>query len=83
MNIDGLIKVATSSREQKVRELTVLEKSGVKLPMSIDSIIAIEQRGDVVDLDTGQIIKGGAQQRFSVTEAGTNLPPVRKSVFKR
>ena len=68
MSISDLANVVASQREQKRGELLALEMSGVKLPMAIDDIIAIEQRGDVVDLDTGGIIPNGASDRFSVTE---------------
>lgn len=84
MSISDLIKVSAASREQKQNELLELAKSGVTLPMAIADIIEIEQRGDVVDLNTGEVIKGGATQRFSATEAATEaVGGVRKSVFKR
>ena len=73
MSINDLIKVSAESREQKQNELLALAKSGVKLPMAIADIIEIEQRGDVVDLDTGEIIPNGAQQRITVTKFARNL----------
>ena len=69
MSISDLIKGASSQRDQKRAELTALQMSGVTLPMSIDDIIAIEQRGDVVDLITGEIIPNGSAHRFSTTDA--------------
>ena len=78
MSISDLIKVAAESREQKRNELQALEMSGVKLPMTIDDIIAIEQRGDVVDLDTGGVISGGAEQRVAVTAAAARVVPFRR-----
>ena len=70
MDIKGLIRVASDSRSQKIAELKALEADGVVLPMSISDILAVEQRGDVVDLDTGAIIKGGATQGISLTKFG-------------
>lgn len=75
--MSNLIKVAAASRNQKQDELLALARSGVKLPMSIDAIIAIEQRGGIVDLETGEVIEGGATHTFTATEEG------RKSVFRR
>lgn len=68
MSISDVAKGAALLREQKQAELLELAKSGVTLPMKIDDIIEIEQRGDIVDLETGQIITNGAQQRFTVTD---------------
>mgnify|MGYP000667982223 CR=1 FL=1 len=68
MSINDLAKGAAFQREQKQAELLALAKSGVVLPMKIDDIIEIEQRGDVVDLDTGEIIRNGAEQRITVTK---------------
>ena len=78
MSVNDLIKVAAESRERKQNELQALEMSGVKLPMSIADIIAIEQRGDVVDLDTGAIIPGGAEQQVAVTAAAVRVVPFRR-----
>lgn len=68
MSISDVAKGAALLREQKQAELLELARSGVTLPMKIDDIIEIEQRGDIVDLETGQIITNGAQQRFTVTD---------------
>ena len=68
MSISDVAKGAALLREQKQAELLELAKSGVTLPMKIDDIIEIEQRGDIVDLETGKIITNGAQQRFTVTD---------------
>lgn len=68
MSISDLVAGVSSQRDQKRAELTALQMSGVTLPMSIDDIIAIEQRGDVVDLSTGVILRNGAQDRFGVTD---------------
>lgn len=35
-------------------------EDGITLPMSPEKIVALEDQGHVVDLITGQVIKGGA-----------------------
>lgn len=79
MSIVGLVKLASEARENKIIELqNFAEESGKKLPMTIRDIIAIEQRGDLVDLDTGEIIPNGAQDRFAVTETAVTQVPFRR-----
>ena len=51
-----------------LNELKELEASGVKLPMTPEEIVRIEAQGDLVDLDTGEVIQAGASIRVRITE---------------
>lgn len=55
----------------RVRELVELAATeGFTLPLSAEAIVALEDQGHVVDLTTGQILNGGANDRFSLTVGG-------------
>lgn len=56
------------NRRQELLDLVTRE--GIALPMSIEEILALEDDGHVVDLETGHIITGGAELRVSLTVAG-------------
>lgn len=51
------VMVLTSwEREAKRRELvSLVEEEGVALPMSIEQILEVEDRGGIVDIRTGEI----------------------------
>ena len=63
----------TLQQQAQLNDLRELEASGITLPMPAEQIIMIEAQGDFVDLDTGEIIKGGALDRFDITEQGRQV----------
>lgn len=65
--------------EQKRFELAVLAEELGGLPLSIDTIIAIEATGAVVDLVTGAITINGAEQRVSLTVVGEAVAVAAKA----
>lgn len=62
------------SIEQRILELEQLAADeGFTLPWPAAVIVAMEDKGHVVDLRTGLVIQSGAEQRFSLTAAGEML----------
>ncbi len=60
----------SESRLRAAAEITALANQlGVDLPLSIEQILLIEERGATVNLVTGQVNWNGANDRFQVTEA--------------
>lgn len=49
------------------------EETGVKLPFRAGFILGQELRGHVVDLESGAITLGGADQRFGSTGRGAEV----------
>lgn len=65
-----------TSREQAIQELNDLaEAEGITLPWSPEFIVAQEELGNVVDLNTGAIIigEGDTPYRYEWTDAAGNL----------
>lgn len=58
------------SVEQKRSELAVMAEELGGLPLPIETIIALEETGAVVDLRTGAVAPGGAEHRYSLTTLG-------------
>ena len=58
----------TDIRIQELEELATAE--GIKLPMSPEQIIALEDDGHVVDLKNGGIIIDGANDWFELSTSG-------------
>lgn len=57
--------------QQKIRELVELaEAEGLTLPYPPDVIARLEESGATVDLVTGAITPGGADQRYRLTVIG-------------
>lgn len=58
------------SVEQKRSELAVMAEELGGLPLPIETIIALEATGAVVDLATGAVLPGRAEYRFRLTVVG-------------
>lgn len=59
------------TKEQRIAELEAwAAEEGIRLPMSAAMIIGMEDTGATVDLMTGAITPGGAEQRVSLTVLG-------------
>lgn len=57
--------------DKRVAELLELaETEGITLPYSPERIVAIEDQGHVVDLQTGHIIRNGADRYVDSTVVG-------------
>ncbi len=60
-----------SDREQRIAELEALAaEEGFTLPWPAAAIAALEERGHVVDLNTGLVIQDGAEQRVELMVVG-------------
>lgn len=63
--------MATTTHEQRIAELLELAAAeGFTLPLPAALIARLEDGGAVVDLVTGAIIPGGAEQRYTTTLLG-------------
>mgnify|MGYP000075285285 FL=1 len=58
------------SVEQKRSELAVMAEELGGLPLPIETIIALEETGAVVDLATGAVLPGRAEHRYRPTVVG-------------
>lgn len=64
--------ITISEAVQRIQALNQFaEETGVKLPFRPGFILGQELRGHVVDLESGAITLGGANQRFRPTASGT------------
>lgn len=58
----------TDKRIDELNELAAAE--GFTLPWPAAVIIALEEQGHVVDLESGMVIQHGSEQRISLTALG-------------
>ena len=57
--------------QQKIQALIELaEAEGITLPYPPETIVRMEELGNVIDLHTGAVIINGAYQRYSLTVIG-------------
>ena len=73
MTIEEFVEQCKERQQRVVNALKSLEMQGIKLPMTPEEIYIIESEGDVVDLETGAIIKGGATMQVDITEQGVQI----------
>lgn len=60
-----------TGKEQRIADLEELAtEEGITLPWPASVIAALEEQGHVVDLVTGLVVQGGAEQRVSLTVVG-------------
>lgn len=60
-----------NSSRQRIADLEAFAaEEGITLPMPAATIARLEETGAVVDLVTGAVIPGGAEQRVSLTLLG-------------
>lgn len=60
-----------SSSKQRIADIEAFAaEEGLRLPLPAATIAALEATGATVDLVTGAIIPGGAEQRVSLTTLG-------------
>lgn len=67
------------SAEQKRFELAMIAEELGGLPLPIETIIALEATGAVVDLRTGAVIVNGSEQRVSLTVIGEAVAVAAKA----
>lgn len=53
--------------DQRIAELQALEADGVTLPLPVEQIIAIEDAGGMVNLETGKVLWGGTDLPMGLT----------------
>lgn len=53
--------------DQRIAELQALEADGVTLPLPVEQIIAIEDAGGMVNLETGKILWNGSELPIGLT----------------
>lgn len=59
------------TEQQRIAELEAWAVAeGIPLPWPAATIIGLEAQGHVVDLSTGLVMQGGADQRVSLTVVG-------------
>ena len=67
--------------DSRIIELILLaHREGFELPMPASEIIALEDEGHLVNLTTGEVIRGGADESVEVTVVGEDT--VRLLVFE-
>lgn len=54
------MSLAVTADERIAELLELAEEEGITLPMTPEEIVAEEDKGNVVDLVTGEVIEGGA-----------------------
>ncbi|HMR01782.1 MAG TPA: hypothetical protein PKA43_00260 [Candidatus Competibacter phosphatis] len=68
-----------TNREQRIADIERLAaEEGITLPWPAAVIASLEEQGHVVDLTTGLVVQGAAEQRVSLTVLGEAVAVANK-----